>query len=124
MIQEICQIRNNAISTIKSNPIFNETIRGLEVSRHIPATKSTPSTEFSLKNCRTVMEFSLSGSALKTFARSVTSLARIGNELVFQSSPSQVPAFSLHPSFQAIFYFCCSGNHFYVCWRMNLTCWK
>ncbi|KAK6159875.1 hypothetical protein DH2020_003256 [Rehmannia glutinosa] len=39
------------------------------------------------------MEFSLSGNALKTFARSITCLSRIGNELVFQSSPSQ---FSLH----------------------------
>ncbi|TYK13792.1 cell cycle checkpoint control protein RAD9A isoform X1 [Cucumis melo var. makuwa] len=36
------------------------------------------------------MEFSLSGNALKTFARSVTCLARIGNELVIQASPSQV----------------------------------
>ncbi|CAA0828618.1 cell cycle checkpoint control protein family [Striga hermonthica] len=39
------------------------------------------------------MEFSLSGNALKTFARSITCLARIGNDLVFQCSPSQ---FSLH----------------------------
>ncbi|GFP99775.1 cell cycle checkpoint control protein rad9a [Phtheirospermum japonicum] len=39
------------------------------------------------------MEFSLSGNALKTFARSITCLARVGNELVFQCSPSQ---FSLH----------------------------
>ncbi|GER32933.1 cell cycle checkpoint control family protein [Striga asiatica] len=38
------------------------------------------------------MEFSLSGNALKTFARSITCLARIGNDLVFQCSPSQVPA--------------------------------
>lgn len=36
------------------------------------------------------MEWSLSGSALKTLARSVTCLARIGNELVIQASPSQV----------------------------------
>ncbi|KAL2254140.1 UNVERIFIED_CONTAM: hypothetical protein Sindi_0208700 [Sesamum indicum] len=34
------------------------------------------------------MEFSLSGNALKTFARSITCLARIGNELVFQATPS------------------------------------
>ncbi|KAK6139441.1 hypothetical protein DH2020_026815 [Rehmannia glutinosa] len=41
------------------------------------------------------MEFSLSGNALKTFARSITCLSRIGNELVFQSSPSQVPVVCL-----------------------------
>ncbi|KAL8527973.1 hypothetical protein ACS0TY_005691 [Phlomoides rotata] len=44
------------------------------------------------------MEFSLSGSALKTFARSVTSLARIGNELVFQCSPSQLTLHTLNSS--------------------------
>lgn len=36
------------------------------------------------------MEWSLSGNALKTFARSVTCLARVGNELAIQASPSQV----------------------------------
>ena len=36
------------------------------------------------------MEWSLSGNAFKTFARSVTCLARIGNELAIQASPSQV----------------------------------
>ncbi|KAL0357311.1 UNVERIFIED_CONTAM: hypothetical protein Scaly_1416800 [Sesamum calycinum] len=41
------------------------------------------------------MEFSLSGNALKTFARSITCLARIGNELVFQATPSLVPALCL-----------------------------
>ncbi|XP_033517017.1 uncharacterized protein [Nicotiana tomentosiformis] len=36
------------------------------------------------------MEFTLSGNALKTFGRSITCLARIGNELVIQTSPPQV----------------------------------
>ncbi|PIN26682.1 Checkpoint 9-1-1 complex, RAD9 component [Handroanthus impetiginosus] len=44
------------------------------------------------------MEFSLSGNALKTFARSIICLARIGNELVFQSSPSQLSLHSLNSS--------------------------
>ncbi|XP_033517018.1 uncharacterized protein [Nicotiana tomentosiformis] len=35
------------------------------------------------------MEFTLSGNALKTFGRSITCLARIGNELVIQTSPPQ-----------------------------------
>lgn len=41
------------------------------------------------------MDFSLSGNALKTFARSVTCLARVGTELVLQASPSQVPVMLL-----------------------------
>ncbi|KAI3445343.1 hypothetical protein Pfo_002008 [Paulownia fortunei] len=44
------------------------------------------------------MEFSLSGNALKTFARSITCLARIGNELVFQSSPAQLSLHTLNSS--------------------------
>ncbi|XP_038890821.1 cell cycle checkpoint control protein RAD9A [Benincasa hispida] len=51
------------------------------------------------------MEFSLSGNALKTFARSVTCLARIGNELVIQASPSQLAFYTLNASrsaYQAI----------------------
>ncbi|XP_058083003.1 uncharacterized protein LOC131230981 isoform X2 [Magnolia sinica] len=35
------------------------------------------------------MELSMSGNALKTFNRSITCLARVGNELVIQASPSQ-----------------------------------
>lgn len=49
------------------------------------------------------MEFSLSGNALKTFARSVTCLARIGNELVIQASPSQV--FHILPLLHSSFHF-------------------
>ncbi|XP_022937528.1 cell cycle checkpoint control protein RAD9A isoform X1 [Cucurbita moschata] len=51
------------------------------------------------------MEFNLSGNALKTFARSVTCLARIGNELVIQASPSQLAFYTLNASrsaYQAI----------------------
>ncbi|KAA8545175.1 hypothetical protein F0562_019936 [Nyssa sinensis] len=44
------------------------------------------------------MEFSLSGNALKTFARSITCLARIGNELALQASPSQLAFHSLNSS--------------------------
>ncbi|KAL6582671.1 hypothetical protein OROMI_004749 [Orobanche minor] len=44
------------------------------------------------------MEFSLSGNALKTFARSITCLARIGNELVFQCSSSQLSLHTLNSS--------------------------
>ncbi|GMH11357.1 hypothetical protein Nepgr_013198 [Nepenthes gracilis] len=43
------------------------------------------------------MEFTLSGNALKTFARSITCLARIGNELVIQASPSDL-GFHTHNS--------------------------
>ncbi|KAK1581201.1 hypothetical protein Q3G72_003992 [Acer saccharum] len=35
------------------------------------------------------MEFTVSGNALKTFARSITCLARVGNEPVIQASASQ-----------------------------------
>ncbi|KAG7021084.1 Cell cycle checkpoint control protein RAD9B [Cucurbita argyrosperma subsp. argyrosperma] len=51
------------------------------------------------------MEFILSGNALKDFARSVTCLARIGNELVIQASPSQLAFYTLNASrsaYQAI----------------------
>ncbi|XP_077240720.1 cell cycle checkpoint control protein family isoform X2 [Tasmannia lanceolata] len=44
------------------------------------------------------MEFSLSGNALKTFNRSITCLARIGNELVIQASSSQLVFHSLNSS--------------------------
>ncbi|KDP23481.1 hypothetical protein JCGZ_23314 [Jatropha curcas] len=44
------------------------------------------------------MEFSLSGNALKTFARSITCLARIGNELAIQASPSQLVFHTLNSS--------------------------
>ncbi|KAF5454079.1 hypothetical protein F2P56_023771 [Juglans regia] len=44
------------------------------------------------------MEFSLSGNALKTFARSITCLARVGNELVIQASPSQLTFHTLNSS--------------------------
>ncbi|XP_047937593.1 cell cycle checkpoint control protein RAD9A [Salvia hispanica] len=44
------------------------------------------------------MEFSVSGTALKTFARSITCLARIGNELVLQSSSSQLCLHTLNSS--------------------------
>ena len=42
------------------------------------------------------MELSLSGNALKTFARCITCLARIGNELAIQASPSQVADLIVH----------------------------
>ncbi|XP_038717122.1 cell cycle checkpoint control protein RAD9A-like isoform X2 [Tripterygium wilfordii] len=44
------------------------------------------------------MEFSLSGNALKTFARSITCLARVGNELAVQASPSQLAFHTLNSS--------------------------
>ncbi|KAF4364774.1 hypothetical protein F8388_018450 [Cannabis sativa] len=44
------------------------------------------------------MELSLSGNALKTFARSVTCLARVGNDLAIQSSPSQLALHTLNSS--------------------------
>ncbi|KAL4580486.1 hypothetical protein LXL04_016681 [Taraxacum kok-saghyz] len=44
------------------------------------------------------MEFSLTGNALKTFARSVTCLARIGNEVTLQASPSQLALHTLNSS--------------------------
>ncbi|CAN8269657.1 unnamed protein product [Cochlearia groenlandica] len=44
------------------------------------------------------MEFSISGSALKTFARSIICLARVGNELVVQASPSQMELHTLNAS--------------------------
>ncbi|KAL7003097.1 exodeoxyribonuclease III [Sarracenia purpurea var. burkii] len=44
------------------------------------------------------MELSLSGNALKTFARSITCLARIGNELAIQASPSQLACHTLNAS--------------------------
>ncbi|KAL3629911.1 hypothetical protein CASFOL_026223 [Castilleja foliolosa] len=44
------------------------------------------------------MELSLSGNALKTFARSITCLARVGNELVLQCSPSQLSLHTLNSS--------------------------
>ncbi|GMI65375.1 hypothetical protein like AT3G05480 [Hibiscus trionum] len=44
------------------------------------------------------MELSLSDNALKTFSRSITCLARVGNELVFQASPSQLALHTLNSS--------------------------
>ncbi|XP_048235865.1 cell cycle checkpoint control protein RAD9A isoform X1 [Ricinus communis] len=44
------------------------------------------------------MEFSLSGNALKTFSRSITCLARVGNELAIQASPSQLVFHTLNSS--------------------------
>lgn len=44
------------------------------------------------------MEWSLSGNALKTFARSVTCLARVGNELAIQASPSQLAFHTINSS--------------------------
>ncbi|RZC75774.1 hypothetical protein C5167_000240 [Papaver somniferum] len=44
------------------------------------------------------MELSLSGNSLKTFARSITCLARVGNELSIQASPSQLGFHTLNTS--------------------------
>ncbi|XP_065854439.1 uncharacterized protein [Euphorbia lathyris] len=44
------------------------------------------------------MEFRLSGNALKTFARSITCLARVGNELAIQASASQLIFHTLNSS--------------------------
>ncbi|KAK8977745.1 hypothetical protein V6N11_000072 [Hibiscus sabdariffa] len=44
------------------------------------------------------MELSLSYNALKTFSRSITCLARVGNELVFQASSSQLALHTLNSS--------------------------
>ncbi|KAK8329259.1 hypothetical protein V6Z12_A11G307000 [Gossypium hirsutum] len=44
------------------------------------------------------MELSLSDNALKTFSRSITCLARVGNELVIQASPSQLALHTLNSS--------------------------
>nr|XP_017243568.1 PREDICTED: cell cycle checkpoint control protein RAD9A isoform X1 [Daucus carota subsp. sativus] len=44
------------------------------------------------------MEFNVSGNALKTLARSITCLARIGNELAIQASPSLLTFHSLNSS--------------------------
>ncbi|KAI4301766.1 hypothetical protein L6164_035013 [Bauhinia variegata] len=44
------------------------------------------------------MEFSLSDNALKTFARCITCVARIGNELVIQASSSQLAFHTLNSS--------------------------
>ncbi|XP_078160677.1 uncharacterized protein LOC144556059 isoform X2 [Carex rostrata] len=44
------------------------------------------------------MELSMSGSALKTFNRCITCLARIGSELVLQASPSKLELHTLNAS--------------------------
>ncbi|KZV41780.1 hypothetical protein F511_17149 [Dorcoceras hygrometricum] len=44
------------------------------------------------------MELGLSGNALKTFARSITCLARIGNEVVLQASPALLTCHTLNSS--------------------------
>ncbi|PIA61475.1 hypothetical protein AQUCO_00300761v1 [Aquilegia coerulea] len=44
------------------------------------------------------MELTISGNALKTFTRSITCLARVGNELAIQASPSQLGFHTLNTS--------------------------
>ncbi|CAH8259451.1 unnamed protein product [Arabidopsis lyrata] len=44
------------------------------------------------------MEFSISGNGLKTLARSIICLARVGNELVVQASPTQLALHTLNAS--------------------------
>ncbi|KAM4119112.1 hypothetical protein ACJW30_03G035100 [Castanea mollissima] len=44
------------------------------------------------------MELSLRGNAIKTFARCITCLARVGNELAIQASPSQLAFHTLNSS--------------------------
>ncbi|KAF8018028.1 hypothetical protein BT93_H3048 [Corymbia citriodora subsp. variegata] len=44
------------------------------------------------------MEFTLSGNALKTLARSITCLSRVGNDLAIQASPSQISFHALNSS--------------------------
>ncbi|XP_076950395.1 uncharacterized protein LOC143623346 [Bidens hawaiensis] len=44
------------------------------------------------------MDWRVSGNALKTFARSVTCLARIGNDITLQASPSQLALHTLNSS--------------------------
>lgn len=51
-----------------------------------------------LEKQNSVMEFSLSGNPLKTFSRSITCLARVGNELVLRASPSQLALHTLNSS--------------------------
>lgn len=66
------------------------------------------------------MEFSLSGNALKTFARSVTCLARVGNELVIQASASQLAFHTLNSSrsaYQSITF----KPHFFDVYRITRT---
>ncbi|XP_048139695.1 uncharacterized protein LOC115752807 isoform X2 [Rhodamnia argentea] len=50
------------------------------------------------------MEFTLSGNALKTFARSITCLARVGNDLAIQASPSQIKILMFIFDFQLSFH--------------------
>ncbi|GLT90230.1 hypothetical protein SLE2022_081730 [Rubroshorea leprosula] len=66
------------------------------------------------------MEFSLSGNALKTFARSVTCLARVGSELVIQASPSQLAFHTLNSSrsaYQSLTF----KTHFFDVYRISGT---
>ncbi|XP_065636629.1 uncharacterized protein LOC136070525 [Quercus suber] len=44
------------------------------------------------------MELSLSGNAIKIFSRCITCLARVGNELAIQASPSQLAFHTLNSS--------------------------
>ncbi|KAK3418648.1 hypothetical protein EUGRSUZ_H04558 [Eucalyptus grandis] len=44
------------------------------------------------------MEFTLSGNALKTLARSITCLSRVGTDLAIQASPSQISFHALNSS--------------------------
>ena len=73
-------------------PWFNRTIRKSLVLPANPLKVSALSRFTVHKQWQTQakMELSLGGNALKTFARCITCLARVGNELVIQASPSQV----------------------------------
>ncbi|CAA3007082.1 cell cycle checkpoint control RAD9A isoform X1 [Olea europaea subsp. europaea] len=64
------------------------------------------------------MEFSLSGNALKTFARSITCLARIGNELVLQASPSQLTLHTLNSS-RSAYQYITLRPHFFDVFRIS-----
>ncbi|XP_010427892.1 PREDICTED: cell cycle checkpoint control protein RAD9A isoform X2 [Camelina sativa] len=61
------------------------------------------------------MEFSISGNALKTFARSITCLARVGNELVVQASPTQLALHTLNASRSAYQCITFQSSFFDVC---------
>uniref|UniRef100_A0A1J3E2X9 Cell cycle checkpoint control protein RAD9A n=1 Tax=Noccaea caerulescens TaxID=107243 RepID=A0A1J3E2X9_NOCCA len=58
------------------------------------------------------MEFSISGNALKTFARSIICLARVGNELVVQASPTQLGLHALNASRSAYQYITFQSSFF------------
>ncbi|KAK7284372.1 hypothetical protein RJT34_19117 [Clitoria ternatea] len=60
------------------------------------------------------MEFTLSDNALKTFARCITCLARIGNELAIQASPSQILFHTINSSRSAYQSVTCKPGFFDV----------